>query len=144
MVASVNDVRFIGHLAQDPDLRYYPSGEAYASAVIITNKKVKNRKTGEVKEYSQGHRVICHGPNAEFVGKYLKSGHYVYFQGELRHRSYQENGETKWISEVYGRMQTLTKKQADAEEGQAAPANVPPASVPVPEEFDSYDDDIPF
>ena len=130
MVANVNEVRLIGHLGQDPELNKFPSGDPYTTAVLITNKRVKDRQTGELKEFSQSHRIVCRGANAEFVAQYLKSGAYVYFQGELRHRSYEVNGETRWISEVYGTLEPLTKKATAG------------ASVRVPDDFGG-DDDIP-
>lgn len=147
MSFNLNEVRLIGHLGKDPEARYYPSGDMYVSAIIVTNKKVKNKENGEIKEYSEGHRVICGGKNAEFVSKYLKTGAYVYFQGELRHRSYESSqGETRWISEVVGRMSPLAKKAQGTPEAAAAAGAVGgmPDNVPVPPDFDEFEDDIPL
>ena len=84
-MASVNKVILVGNVGKDPELRYNPSGAAWVTLSIATNRKWTD-KEGEKKEETEWHRVVFNGRLAEIAGEYLKAGSVAYVEGRLKTR----------------------------------------------------------
>ncbi len=101
MSKSLNKVELIGHLGQDPELRYMPNGDAVATLSLATGEKWTDKANGEEKERTDWHRIVCFGKYAESAGKYLKKGSHTYVEGAIRYDSWQdENGQTKYGTKI--------------------------------------------
>ena len=108
----VNKVILIGHLGQDPEIRYMPSGGAVANLTLATSKSWRDKQTGEMKEKTEWHRVCIFGKLAEIAGEYLRKGSQVYIEGSLQTRKWtDQNGQDRYTTEVVvnvgGTMQML-------------------------------------
>jgi len=90
-----NDCVLIGHLGQDPTLRYTPNGTAVCTFSIAENYgKKDNRQT-------QWHRVIVWGDLAELAAKTFKKGDAVQVEGAYRSREWTDkNGKTQKVWEL--------------------------------------------
>lgn len=149
MPTTVNEVQLIGFMGGDPEVRYLPSGVATAVLNVATTKHTKDKATGEKKERTEWHRCVTWGKNAEFVGEYLGKGSYVRITGELRNRSWEKDGVTRYVTEVVGRVDSLDRKHggdsAEGDKDRSTPPLPDPQAQPTPApDFDSFDDDIPF
>ncbi|MZJ51345.1 single-stranded DNA-binding protein SSB1 [Enterobacter hormaechei] len=118
----VNKVIIVGRLGQDPEVRYAPSGAAFANLSVATSEQWRDKQTGEQKELTEWHRVVLSGKLAEVAGEYLRKGSDVYLEGKLRTRKWTDHsGSEKYTTEVLvgvgGTMQMLGSRQ-----GGAAPA----------------------
>ncbi|EPQ2533753.1 single-stranded DNA-binding protein SSB2, partial [Klebsiella pneumoniae] len=49
----VNKVILVGHLGQDPDVRYMPNGGAVASLTLATSETWRDKQTGEMRENTE-------------------------------------------------------------------------------------------
>ncbi|ELY7525865.1 single-stranded DNA-binding protein [Cronobacter sakazakii] len=146
----VNRVILLGHLGQDPEVRYMPNGGAVTTLRLATSESWRDKQTGEMKEVTEWHSVVLYGKLAEVAGEYLRKGSQVYIEGQLRTRKWQDqSGQDRYSTEVVvnvgGTMQMLGgKQQSDQPKQQSKTTKQkPPAqqySVP-PMDFD---DDIPF
>ena len=58
---SLNRTTLIGHLGQDPQLRYTPQGNPVCTLSIATDESYTDKATGERKEAVEWHRVIVWG-----------------------------------------------------------------------------------
>lgn len=151
----------IGHLGQDPDVRYLPNGNAVAMLSLATSDTWKDKQTGEQKERTEWHRVVIYGKLAEIAGEYLRKGSQVYIEGELRTRKWtDQSGQERYTTEVVvsmqGSMQMLGSRgnggngQQQGSQGQPQqPAGrsysgTPPKQHPANEPPMDFDDDIPF
>lgn len=148
----VNKVILIGHLGQDPEIRYMPNGGAVANLTLATSETWRDKQSGEMREKTEWHRVIIFGKLAEVAGEYLKKGSQVYIEGSLQTRKWQDqSGQDRYTTEVVvnigGSMQMLGGNggiQAGSQQParqtqqpqQQAPQNEPP--------LDFDDDMIPF
>lgn len=95
----VNKVILVGHLGQDPDVRYMPNGGAVASLTLATSETWRDKQTGEMRENTEWHRVVMFGKLAEVAGEYLRKGAQVYIEGQMRTRSWQDDtGATRYAS----------------------------------------------
>ena len=155
-MASVNKVILVGNLGKDPEVRYAPSGDAFANVNIATTRTWKDKTSGEKKEETEWHRIIFNGRLAEIAGEYLKKGRSIYVEGRLRTRKWQDkDGADKYTTEIVAyEMQMLGSREgmggapmdddshgaSSAGGGGSKPA---PAKKPAGN-FDDMDDDIPF
>lgn len=146
----VNKVIIIGRLGQDPEVRYAPSGAAFANLTVATSEQWRDKQTGEQKEQTEWHRVVISGKLAEIAGEYLRKGSEVYLEGKLRTRKWtDQSGVEKYTTEVLvgvgGMMQMLGSKQdgnrqspqqqGSQQQSTSSNNNAPPME---------FDDDIPF
>ncbi len=68
----VNKVILVGHLGQDPDVRYMPNGGAVANLTLATSETWRDKQTGEMRENTEWHRVVIFGKLAEVAGEYRR------------------------------------------------------------------------
>ncbi|EJQ8995138.1 single-stranded DNA-binding protein, partial [Salmonella enterica] len=102
----LNKVQLIGHLGQDPEVRYLSNGKAVANLSLATSDTWKDKQTGEPKERTEWHRVVLYEKLADVAGEYLRKGAQVYIEGELRTRKWtDQNGQERYTTEVVVSMQ---------------------------------------
>ena len=114
-MSGINKVIVLGHLGQDPDVRFMPNGGAVANLSIATSNTWKDKQTGEQKEKTEWHRVVIFGKLAEIAGEYLRKGSHVYIEGKLQTRKYEKDGVDHYSTEIVvqgygGTMQMLDGK----------------------------------
>ena len=158
-MASINKVILVGNLGQDPEVKYMPSGGAVTNISIATTDSWTDKSSGQKQERTEWHRVVFFNRLAEIVGEYLKKGSQVYIEGSLRTRKWQDqNGVDKYTTEIVAReMQMLGSRaggssdfqqsapQKQAGSPQQAPQNAQQQQgSDAPQNFDNFDDDIPF
>ncbi|PSJ40122.1 single-stranded DNA-binding protein [Zobellella taiwanensis] len=108
----INKVILIGHLGQDPEVRYMPNGNAVANITLATSETWRDKQSGEQKERTEWHRVVFFGKLAEIAGEYLRKGSQVYVEGRLQTRKWQDQGgqdryTTEVVVDMGGTMQML-------------------------------------
>lgn len=144
-MASVNKVILIGHLGRDPETAFTHNGVQVTNFSIATSEKWKDKTTGEAKEKTEWHRLVCFNRTAEVAVKYLRKGSPVYVEGKLQTRSWEKDGQTHYTTEiVVNNLQFLASKN---DSGQP-PAPSPDDYGPIFDGSKVYgpndDDDIPF
>ncbi len=97
---NINQVLLAGFLTADAELRYTATQKPVLTFRMATNKKVKD------KDYTQYHTVVLWN-DAEDYGALLK-GDFVQVVGELHTRTYEKNGEKRYITEVVAMQLTVT------------------------------------
>lgn len=148
-MASLNKVLLIGHLGQDPELRYTASGKAVVNVTLATHEGWKDKTTGEKQERTEWHRVAFYSPLAEIAGQYLRQGSPVYVEGRLQTRQWQDaNGQDRSTTEIIaGTLKLLGRKGETPVVGQsparATPATPGTAGEPAPAE-ELEEETIPF
>lgn len=151
----VNKVIIVGRLGQDPEVRYAPSGAAFANLTVATSEQWRDKQTGEQKEQTEWHRVVISGKLAEIAGEYLRKGSEVYLEGKLRTRKWtDQHGVDKYTTEIQvginGTMQMLGGKQGGSEQSPATRSSgqqqqpAPQQQAQHSEPPMDFDDDIPF
>ncbi|MFZ1643250.1 MAG: single-stranded DNA-binding protein [Candidatus Contendobacter sp.] len=147
-MASVNKVILIGHLGQDPELRYTASGKAVANVPLATHERWKDKTTGDQQERTEWHRVAFYSPLAEIVGQYLRKGASVYVEGRLQTRQWQDpTGQDRSTTEIVaGTLKMLGRKgEAPAAAVGQSPARAASAAASEPASAGEMDEtDSPF
>jgi single-strand DNA-binding protein len=99
MTSLRNSVRLIGRLGKQPEVRTFDSGNKMATFSLATTEKYNNAK-GERVEETQWHNIVAWGKKAELAEKYLNKGEEVALEGKIITRSYDKNGEKRYMTEV--------------------------------------------
>src|SRR5471032_505301 len=146
----LNDVRLVGRLTRDPEVRYTPKGVAVARLDLAVNRRYKDTM-GEWREEATFVPVTVWRESAERCRERLKKGSPIYVEGRLKSTSWEtKDGQKRSGLEVEAfRLQFLAKTGPDegggdaesdsASEPAAAPVAVAGSSAPAP----ASDDEIP-
>ncbi|WP_462250733.1 single-stranded DNA-binding protein [Ekhidna sp.] len=94
-----NSVQLIGRLGNNPEVRTFESGKKMASFSLATNETYYTSEGDKVTD-TQWHNIVVWGKKADIVENYLKKGSEIAMEGKLIYRSYEKEGETKYITEV--------------------------------------------
>ncbi|PAU79187.1 single-stranded DNA-binding protein [Halomonas salipaludis] len=170
MARGVNKVILIGHLGQDPETRYMPSGNPVANLRLTTTDSWTDRQSGQRQERTEWHSVVLFNKLAEIAQQYLRKGSKVYIEGRLQTRKWQgQDGQDRYSTEIVANdVQMLDSR---GEQGQQSgghdrgysspqgygeqrrpPQSQPPGyGAPPPSQapqggggFDDFNDEIPF
>jgi single-strand DNA-binding protein len=148
MARGVNKVILIGNLGKDPEVKYFPNGDAVCNVTLATSESWKDKNSGETQERTEWHNVVFTKRLAEIAGEYLKKGAKVYVEGSLRTRKWQDKeGKDRYTTEIFAReMQMLDSKGGgSANFSGERSASGSAMSAPAPAAAgDDFDDDIPF
>ena len=143
--SGINKVIIVGNLGQDPEIKYTAGGAAVTTLSIATSDSWKDKDSGMDQERTEWHRVVLWRRLAEIAGEYLKKGSKVYIEGQLQTRKWEQEGQTRYTTEIIARdMQFLDSR------GSAKPSNQEESGLSsnqsTPDVVDSSieDDDIPF
>lgn len=125
MSASHQRVTIIGNLGVDPEVRYTQSGKPVANLSVATSEKWKDKQSGELREETEWHRLVCYQRLAEIAGEFLRKGSKVYIEGKIKTRKWQgQDGKDNYTTEIIvNDLQMLDSRQAKQQGGQQAQGN---------------------
>lgn len=127
MSNSKNNVNLIGRITKDPELKY--TQQKNQPAVAFTLAVDQNYKNPDGSRSSDFPYCVVYGKSAEFMANYIRKGDMISIQGELRTRTYENNGQKIFHTEVVCRdVQPLESKTRREERNGALGA--PPATQP--------------
>lgn len=99
-MASINEVRIMGNLGADPELRFTQGGIAVAQLRVATTKKWRD-DDGKDREQTEWHTVVVWGKSAESVHAQKKKGDQVHISGYLQTRKWQDkDGNDRYSTEI--------------------------------------------
>ena len=111
---SLNKVLLIGNAGRDPEIRHLESGTMNATFSLATTERYRDRSTGEMKEQTEWHNIVCWRNLAEIAEKYVKKGTQLFIEGRIRTRSYNDkDGNTKYMTEILADNMQLLGRKAD-------------------------------
>ena len=141
-VSSLNKVILIGRLGGDPELKYTPNGTAQAKINLATSERWKDND-GNNQEKTEWHRIITWRRQAEFAGEGLKKGQLVCVEGKLQTRSWEQDGQKKYMTEIVADNITMLGSKGDS--GGKSSGSPPDSenSPDTPKDVED-DDDLPF
>ncbi|MEX2340701.1 MAG: single-stranded DNA-binding protein [Candidatus Paceibacterota bacterium] len=151
---NINKAMVFGNLTRDPELKTLPSGMSVASFGIATN-RVYNDRDGKRQEQVEYHNIVVFGKQAETTSQYLKKGSSAFIEGRLQTRSWEQDGNKRYMTEIVAdRVQFGPRSSGGGEGGYSAPAaSVSPAAsnnqsgapkLPDYPEEEINPEDIPF
>ena len=138
---TVNKVILVGNLGSDPEIKTTPQGAQVANFSLATSESWTDKNTGEKQEKAEWHRLVLWRRLAEIAGQYLNKGAKIYVEGKLQTRSWDDNGQKRYMTEVV--VDQLEMLGGDRHDGSAQQYE-PPAAAPYVGGGSPDDDDLPF
>jgi single-strand DNA-binding protein len=129
MFNDLNEVRLIGNVTNDPEVRFTPSGAAVLSFGLATN---RNYKQGEEwKEEVTFHNIVVWGPRAQSLGERMQRGTKVFVAGRLQTRTWDgQDGRKNYKTEIVADTVTLLSRyQGEGMKSGSFTPNTPKAAT---------------
>lgn len=120
----LNNMTLQGRFTRDLELRHTQSDIAVCSFTIAWNERYGD------KEQTLFLNCVAYRNTAEFVEKYFRKGDQAIVEGKLTSRSYEKDGEKKYVTELIVDKVHFCGSKKDKEESQ--------------EEYITNDGDLPF
>ena len=96
----MNQVRLLGNLARDAELRFTQSGKAVATFTVAATSTYVDSTSNETKEQTAFINCVAWGKLGESIGN-LRKGNRVFVEGRLQTRSYEtQEGQKRYVTEV--------------------------------------------
>lgn len=124
MARGLNKVLLIGHLGQDPELRYTTNNTPVASFSVATNESYKGSDGAQV-DKTEWHNIIVWRKLAELAQQYLKKGSKIYLEGKITTRSYEKDGQKKYITEIIADSFLMLDSKGGNGAGEKTPDDLP-------------------
>jgi len=85
-----NKIFVLGNVTRDPEVRSLPSGQQVTSFGLATN-RFYTAGTGEKKQETEFHNIVCFGKLADISSRYLNKGSLVLIEGRIKTRNWVNN-----------------------------------------------------
>jgi single-strand DNA-binding protein len=99
MSRGFNRVVLIGNVGKDPEIRYTTSGVPVVTFSLATSEMWKD-KDGIQQERTDWHNVIAWRKLAEIIQEIVKKGSRLLVEGKIQTRSFEKNGEKRYVTEI--------------------------------------------
>ncbi len=137
----MNHVTLMGRLTKDPELKYSQSGKAFSKFTVAVNREFNRDEADFIS-------CVAWGKTAETIAEYLRKGKRIALQGRINVRSYEQNGETRWITEVVvDKFEFVDSANASSGQGNYSQPSSPQSSSSFADNDNDEimdDDDFPF
>jgi single-strand DNA-binding protein len=135
-MSGVNKVILVGRLGKDPESRTFDNGTQVANFSLATSDSYKDKITGERKETTEWHNIVCFRKLAEIVTQHCHKGDLVYIDGKIKTRSWDKDGVTRYTTEVIADTVNILSR------GNGSTGTTTPTAAPQAQETTT--DDLPF
>lgn len=90
----MNDVKLLGRLTEDPELRYTQSGKPVTTFSLAVDRRTKNKEEKAADFFV----IVCWNNLAEFATRYLGKGRQIVVGGRLQNRKWKDKYDQNRIS----------------------------------------------
>ena len=145
-MSGINKVILVGNVGKDPEVKYLEGGVAVAKFPLATSEVYKN-KEGQRVESTEWHNIVMWRGLAEVAEKYVRKGKQLYIEGKIKTRTYGEENNKKYFTEILADTMTMLGTRGD---GSGSSAQSGPSEsgrmvdTPAPEISAGPSDDLPF
>ncbi len=131
----INKVILVGNVGRDPEIKALPSGTRLATFSLATTDRRFKDENGNPR--TEWHNLVAWSGLADVVEKYVTKGKQLYIEGRIQTRSYEQDGQKKYFTEIHiSEMELLGSRQSSDGGGFRDPG--PAAGFP------DDSDDVPF
>lgn len=139
----INNVTLVGRLVAPPDLRKTPNNVSSLQGTLAVNRNFKN-ENGE-READFINFKAWRG-TADIIAQYCSKGSLIGLTGRLQVRSYEKDGQRRYVTEVVAEsvalLESRNSQQSQGQGNTFQNGNNSPFADPNP--FDLPDDGLPF
>jgi single-strand DNA-binding protein len=98
----MNRATLYGNVGKDPEIRHTQDGKPIANFSLATSDRWKDKTTGEKKEKTEWHRVVCFNEHiSKTIEQYVKKGSKLIVEGAIRTRQWTDkDGIERYSTEI--------------------------------------------
>jgi single-strand DNA-binding protein len=128
MAGTLNKAILIARVGSDPKTHNFQDGGKVVRFSAATS-DIWNDAQGQRQEKTVWHQVVVFNEHLAGVAEtYVKKGSLVYIEGQINNRSYEQDGQTKYASEIELRFNAaLTMLDSPASSASSSRPSDPPA-----------------
>jgi single-strand DNA-binding protein len=134
----INKVILVGNVGRDVEFRALPSGTNLAKFSLATTDRRSKDENG--KPRTEWHNIVAWGKLAEICNQYVTKGKLLYIEGQIRTRTYEQDGQKKWFTEVHADTMEMLGSPGGGDGGGAAQSDYGAVAQGFPDDAD----DVPF
>ena len=109
----INKATLLGNVGHDPEIKTLPSGTRLATFSLATSDRRSKDENGNPR--TEWHNIVAWGKLAEICDRYVTKGKLLYVEGQIRTRTYEQDGQKKWFTEIHmEQMEMLGSKSSGA------------------------------
>tara|TARA_R110002020_G_scaffold22654_2_gene76308 strand:- start:834 stop:1289 length:456 start_codon:yes stop_codon:yes gene_type:complete len=150
MAGSLNKVILIGNVGS-VELKATKDAKEWSTISLATSESWKDKKSGERKEKTEWHRIVVWNEGlVNVIKNYVNKGSKLYIEGHLQTRKYEQDGQTKYSTEIVlqgfnSQLIMLDKKDSNGEvpKRKESTFTPPPATSDFSEEDLNFDNALP-
>ena len=131
----INKVILVGNVGRDPEIKSLPSGIRLATVSLATTDRRSKDESGNPR--TEWHRLVFWDRMVDIVEQYVTKGKQLYIEGQIRTRSWDQDGQKKYSTEVHVREMELLGSRPSSGGGESRD---PGPSGGFPDDSD----DVPF
>lgn len=135
----INNTVLVGRLTNEVKLRYTPNNQAVATFTLAVNRPFKSQNGEREADFIN---CVIWRQQAENLANWAKKGALIGITGRLQVRSYEKNGERRYVTEVIAETVTLLEKRNNTQNSNPSNGYNSPFAGANP--LDLSDDDSPF
>lgn len=142
---SVNKVILLGRVGKPVEVRDTDKGKV-ATFTLATSESYKDRD-GNKKENTEWHNIVAWKATAEIAEKFVQKGSQVFLEGKIRTRSWDKDGEKRYITEIIAEKIELLGSKTSQDVQESQPKRFDPHAVkstPIVDDLPPDDDGLPF
>jgi single-strand DNA-binding protein len=103
MAQSMNKVILLGNLGADPEVKHFPSGDAFLNLRLATNEAYKD-DDDNWQTRPEWHNVVMVGARAERLALILKKGDRIMVEGRVTTRAVDgDDGKKRYFTDIRAR-----------------------------------------
>lgn len=140
---SVNKAFILGRVGKDPQVSHINDTKKASFSMATTERGYTKQNGTQVPDRTEWHNVVAWRNLAEICEKYVHKGDLLYIEGKIQSRSWEKDGQTRYITEIVAEVVELFPKN---QQGQQAPqpSPVPGNETELWEDPAPKNDDDPF
>lgn len=139
----INNVTLIGRLVAPPELKKTPNNVSVLQGTLAVNRNFKNENGDREADFIN---FQAWRGTADIIDQYCSKGSLIGLTGRIQVRSYEKDGQRRYVTEVVAESVTLLEsRNSQQSQGQGNTfqnGNNSPFADPNP--FNLPDDDLPF
>ena len=142
---SVNKAILLGRVGKPVEVRDTDKGKV-ATFTLATSEYYKDRD-GNKKENTEWHNIVAWKAVAEIAEKFVQKGSQVFLEGKIRTRSWDKDGEKRYITEIIAEKIELLGSKTSQDVQESQPKRFDPHAVkstPIVDDLPPDDDGLPF
>ena len=140
----INKVILVGNVGRDVEFRATQGGSSLAKFSLATTDRRFKDENGNPR--TEWHNIIAWGKLAEICDRYVTKGKLLYIEGQIRTRTYEQDGQKKWFTEIHADQMEMLGGRSGGGGGDGGGGDGAPREDygTVAQGFPDDADDVPF